>query len=111
MSFVLDTSVAMRWLLPDPDPQRQHYALTVLSRLAHEEAQVPRLFWLEAANVISRAQSRGALEGAQVERFMAALGALPIAEQGAGGHALFKSCAMTATTFVSGQPSHLAEVA
>ena len=53
MSFVLDNSVAMCWLLNDGRPVDIAYARDVLDSLTHAHAVVPALFGLEAANVIA----------------------------------------------------------
>ena len=43
MSFVLDNSVAMLWLLPQGNPAGLNLALQVLDRLQDTGAQVPSL--------------------------------------------------------------------
>jgi len=60
MRFVLDNSVAMRWLLRDGSAERLAYAESVLAELAQPEsaALVPGIWALEAANVIVKAQTR-----------------------------------------------------
>ena len=51
-TFVLDNSVAMRWLLASDKVSDQRYAESVLISLANAEALVPNLWHLEAANVL-----------------------------------------------------------
>jgi predicted nucleic acid-binding protein len=78
-AFVLDNSVAMRWLLASNKASDQRYAESVLKSLASAEAIVPNLWHLEAANVFLRATSRKEIEIATVERFTVQLENLPIA--------------------------------
>jgi predicted nucleic acid-binding protein len=60
MRFVLDNSVAMRWLLRDVSAERLAYAERALAELAQPEsaALVPGIWALEAANVMVKAQAR-----------------------------------------------------
>jgi predicted nucleic acid-binding protein len=76
--YVLDNSVAMRWLLVSQKKADQAYAEKVLQSLAETEAVVPHLWHLEAANVLLGAEKRGELETGEVERFLAQLESLPI---------------------------------
>ena len=76
--YVLDNSVAMRWLLTSKKKKDQTYAETVLQSLVDAEAVVPNLWHLEAVNVLLVAEKRGELEPAEVERFIAQLEGLPI---------------------------------
>ena len=65
--YVLDNSVAMRWLLVSQKKADQAYAEKVLQSLAETEAVVPHLWHLEAANVLLGAEKRGELETGEVE--------------------------------------------
>ena len=76
--FVLDTSVAMRWLLASPRKADQVDADMVLQSLAEIGAVVPHLWDLEVVNVLLGAEKREALEPAEVEQFIAQLDSLPI---------------------------------
>ena len=76
--YVLDNSVAMRWLLVSNKRVDQAYAEKVLQSLVEDEAMVPQLWHLEAANVLLGAEKRGELKPAEVERFIAQLENLPI---------------------------------
>ncbi len=76
--YVLDNSVAMRWLLASQKKADQTYAEAVLQSLAEVDAAVPHLWHLEAANVLLAAEKRGELEPGEVERFIAQLESLPI---------------------------------
>lgn len=79
MTFVLDNSVAMRWLLNDRDLNTQDYARKVLARLVDgEDAIVPNLWALEAANVISKEIRKGNITQAEANQFIALLGELDI---------------------------------
>lgn len=75
MRFVLDCSVTMAWCFSD---ENDHYADTVLDRLADAEALVPSLWPLEVANVLLVAERRHRLTEAQATRFVDLIGALPI---------------------------------
>lgn len=77
-TFVLDNSVAMRWLLASNKVSDQRYAESVLRSLANAEAVVPNLWHLEAANVLLSAASRKELEVSAIERFTVQLENLPI---------------------------------
>lgn len=76
--YVLDNSVAMRWLLVSKKSSDQAYAETVLQSLVEAEAVVPHLWHLEAANVLLGAEKHKELEIGEVERFIAQLESLPI---------------------------------
>lgn len=78
MSFVLDNSVAMCWLLNDGRPGDAAYALKVLTSLKHTQAIVPGLWGLEAANVVAKAEAKGLVTEARTQAFVATLGRLNI---------------------------------
>lgn len=73
MSFVLDNSVAMCWLLGNGRPADVAYAHKVLDALQGEVAIVPGLWPLEAANVIAKAESKGLVTEARSQAFTAVL--------------------------------------
>ena len=79
MSFVLDASVALLWLIPDSQPAGVPYARSVLELLKEGQALVPSLFFLEVANVISKLEGKGRLTEADTQRYLALLGRLNIA--------------------------------
>lgn len=87
--FVLDNSVAMRWLLASQKRADQLYAEKVLKTLTEAGALVPNLWHLEAANVLMAAESRGDLEAVDVERFIAQLENLPIHTDPLTAHQVF----------------------
>lgn len=76
--FVLDNSVAMRWILESPKQADQLYAESVLHKLVEAEVVVPNLWHLEACNVLLAAEKRKELTGSEVERFISQLENLPI---------------------------------
>ncbi len=76
--YVLDNSVAMRWLLASQKKSDQTYADLVLQSMVESEAVVPHLWHLEAANVLLGAERRGDINVGEVERFIAQLENLPI---------------------------------
>ena len=79
MKFVLDNSIAMRWLLNDRDASTQEYVLKVLELLIEGgTAIVPNLWALEAANVISKEMKKGHVTQADASQFIALLGELDI---------------------------------
>jgi len=60
MAFVLDSSVALAWLLPDEDTE----ALDALAdRLEQEPAHVPATWPLEVGNALLMAQRRARIKG------------------------------------------------
>lgn len=76
--FVLDNSVAMRWLLESPKAPDQKYAEKVLKSLSEQDAVVPNLWHLEACNVIIGAEKRGEITVGESEKFITQLENLPI---------------------------------
>lgn len=72
INFVVDNSVAMRWVLPTkPDEQNLHdYARKVLAEIgAGAEAAVPAIWHVEAVNVIARHERRKDLTPGDVAQF------------------------------------------
>lgn len=79
MKFVLDNSIAMRWLLNDRDASTQDYARKVLELLVEgATAVVPNLCALEAANVVLKEMKKGNVTQADASQFIALLGELDI---------------------------------
>jgi predicted nucleic acid-binding protein len=76
--FVLDNSVAMRWLLESPKASDQKYAEKVLKSLSEHDAVVPNLWHLEACNVVLGAEKRGEITVGESEKFINQLENLPI---------------------------------
>jgi predicted nucleic acid-binding protein len=77
-AFVLDNSVAMRWLLPSPKAADQKYADKVLQTFADVDALVPSLWHLEVVNVLMEAERRVEIDAGEVERFISHLENLPV---------------------------------
>lgn len=76
--FVLDNSVAMRWLLASDKKTDQSYAEKVLKSLLDAHAIVPNLWHLEAANVLLSAKKRAEIDSGEIEIFLSQLENLPI---------------------------------
>lgn len=75
MGFVLDSSVALAWLLPDEGSA----AVDALAdRLERESVDVPAIWGLEVGNALLTAMRRTRIDMADVETSLAALAALPI---------------------------------
>lgn len=91
MSFVLDASVTMSWLLGDAKPADRHYATSVLRSMKAPQAaaEVPTTWSLEVSNVLARAEARAIVTEAQSEAFLEMLSCLPIrADVTTSAHAL-----------------------
>jgi len=76
MSFVLDASVALLWLVPETNLAGVDYAAVTLKALKQSQAVVPSLFALEAANVVAKVESKGVVTEADSQRFIALIGRL-----------------------------------
>ncbi len=77
-SFVLDNSVAMRWLLESIKEEDQRYAENVLKSFSNIDALVPNLWHLEATNVLLGAEKRAEITVGEIEGFIIQLENLPI---------------------------------
>jgi predicted nucleic acid-binding protein len=75
MSFVLDSSVALAWVLPD---EGSPYADELLERLITEGAVVPPIWPLEIGNVLLVALRRGRIHQQEFEVMVERLARLPI---------------------------------
>ena len=75
MPFVLDSSVALAWLLPDEEDERTD---ALADRLEHEDALVPSIWPLEVGNAMLTALRRKRISNSQFERCIAGLAALPV---------------------------------
>jgi predicted nucleic acid-binding protein len=75
MSFVLDSSVALAWVLPD---EGNSYADRLLERLIAEGAVVPPIWPLEIGNVLLVALRRGRIRQEEFEAIVERLTRLPI---------------------------------
>jgi predicted nucleic acid-binding protein len=74
-TYVLDASVAAKWLLPSKSESLHAEALTWLTRYAGGELVlvVPDLFWIEVANVMWRAVRHARVTKSQAKTAMAGL--------------------------------------
>ena len=89
MSFVLDASVALLWLVPETNPAGVDYASATLRALKESQALVPSLLALETANVVAKIEAKGLVTEADSQRFIALLGRLNIViDQATAVHAL-----------------------
>jgi predicted nucleic acid-binding protein len=75
MPFVLDSSVALAWFLPDEDSTTVD---ALADRLENDYAVVPAIWPLEVGNALLVAQRRGRIKDEEIARFVNAIGALPI---------------------------------
>lgn len=75
MSFVLDSSVALAWVLPD---EGNVYADELLERLIADGAVVPPIWPLEIGNVLLVALRRGRIRQEEFEAIVDRLARLPI---------------------------------
>lgn len=73
MSFVLDTSITMRWYFGDGSPQELSYATRVLDAIKTNQAVVPTIWGLEVANVLVRSEAKGLAMEARSEAFVGML--------------------------------------
>ncbi|TSA14607.1 MAG: PIN domain-containing protein [Betaproteobacteria bacterium] len=75
MGFVLDSSVALAWLLQDEANARTD---ALADRLEQENAHVPSIWPLEVGNALMTALRRRRISKGDFERCISALSALPI---------------------------------
>jgi predicted nucleic acid-binding protein len=75
MVFVLDSSVALAWLLPD---EANPSADALADRLTQQAALVPAIWPLEVGNALLMAQRRSRIKDDDLLRLAATLLALPI---------------------------------
>ena len=76
MDWVIDSSIALAWALPDETSKE---AERFLSRISIENILwVPPLWWYEVANALLMAQRRKRLTGAERIRLVELYGKLPI---------------------------------
>lgn len=87
--FVLDNSVAMRWLLKTKKVVDQKYAEEVLDSLIDASALVPNLWHLEATSVLLSAEKREDISLGEIEGFVSQLENLPILTDSMTSHQAF----------------------
>lgn len=100
---MIDASVALKWVLPEPDAAA---ALALRDRLRETgaPAHVPDLFWAETANVLWRLTRRpgNGLEPEEAHGLLETLRAAPLATTTVGplaGRALEIACATGGTAY------------
>jgi len=82
MAFVLDSSVALAWLLQDEANERTD---ALADRLEQENAHVPSIWSLEVGNALMTALRRKRISNGDFGRCISALSALPIEVDAAAG--------------------------
>lgn len=87
--FVLDNSVAMRWLLKTKKAVDQQYAEVILDSLLDDGALVPNLWHLEATNILLSAEKRDEISLGEIEGFVSQLENLPILTDSMTSHQAF----------------------
>lgn len=72
MTFVLDASVTLSWLLQDASGKDERYAFGVLSALREGDTRcsVPVTWGLEVANVLVRGEAKAQVTEAQSDAFL-----------------------------------------
>ncbi|MBI2806995.1 MAG: type II toxin-antitoxin system VapC family toxin [Planctomycetes bacterium] len=70
MRYVLDASVALKWVLTEPDSAKAQSLRDDFRRHLHE-LLVPDVFSLEVAHALTRAERRGFLKAPQAIRLLA----------------------------------------
>lgn len=80
MTFVLDASVALSWLLEDAAGRDGPYAFGILKALRTGDTQcsVPVVWGLEVANVVARCESKAHVTEAQSEAYLEMLRELAV---------------------------------
>ncbi len=75
MPFVVDASVAARWLLPD---ENDHRADAAFDRFPTDTAFAPSLLWFEMRNIFLLSERQGRLNSARTEQLLSLLNNMPI---------------------------------
>jgi predicted nucleic acid-binding protein len=92
MSFVIDSSVALAWLLPD---ERGQAADALADRLVSAPTVAPAIWPLEVANALMTARRRDRIADRDVDRMLEVLFALPVdVEPPSGGDTLARVVAI-----------------
>ena len=88
MTFVLDASVALTWLLRDASTRDTAYAFAILKTLGVPDAsaEVPVTWSLEIANVVARCEAKETVTALQTSAYLEVLRDVPI-EPDADTHA------------------------
>ena len=88
MSFVLDASVVLAWLLPD---ERSDDATQLIERAVAERPRAPSLLMLEVGNALLQAERRGRIRRATRLDLLDAFTTLPIALEPLGAEAMLRA--------------------
>jgi predicted nucleic acid-binding protein len=78
MSFVIDPSVALAWLLPDETNARAGMVREAIENGA--EAWIPVHWWLEISNGLLMAERRNRITPAQTDQALSLVNSLPLEE-------------------------------
>lgn len=97
--FVLDASVALRWLLQDGSSADRGYADHVLDELGAARAWVPALWYTEVVHVLRCAEDTGQIGESDVTEFVYQLSQLPIAQDVASPAAIQLAVASVSREF------------
>ena len=76
--FVLDASVALRWVLQDGSERDAAYAAKVLESLQHADAVVPALWYTEIIHVLRCAEMDDKIGESVLTGYVYQIGQLPI---------------------------------
>jgi len=94
VSFVLDASVVLAWLLPD---EQNAAAERIIERLADKGAHAPSLLLIETADALLQAERRARVPAATVDELLAAAMALPLIVEPIAAEAVVRAGAMART--------------
>lgn len=88
MSFVLDASVVLAWLLPD---ERSDDATQLIERAVAERPRAPSLLMPEVGNALLQAERRGRIRRATRLDLLDAFTTLPIALEPLGAESMLRA--------------------
>lgn len=112
MSFVLDNSVAMRWVMPTSKKTDQAYADKVLRGFVDHRAIVPTLWYIEAISVLLNCEKHGEISDNDTARFVSFIEGLDIqTDTSTSSHAFNKTASVARQFNVSGYDATYLELA
>lgn len=91
MSFVIDASVVLAWLLPD---EKSATAERLIGRTTQERVCAPALLMLEVGNALLQAERRSRIAAADRNELIGAFTALPIALEPISADSLIRAGAL-----------------
>ena len=100
LAFVLDASVAIRWVLHDGSAADRAYADRVLDALVESSAHVPALWHTELVHVLRCAEDDAKIGESAIASYFARLNRLPIETDPTAPRALSASAATSRATGV-----------